>query len=197
MMTMTTMAVAQGYVITWNNGPEDKYFCGTSYDEPSVDCKVRQNCRSGRDDECEGYDANNGIKCFAETPCDSKNGGGSAYVSHTPVIINDAGTNSTTNSSEMATSTTTTASTTPIAKDPSDHWFCGIGFKDANERCEVHCPYQTGCPTGEICYFGTTCDAHPPPPTRHPTSAPTVSRTESAMPSMTASRMPTIKPVSP
>jgi hypothetical protein len=30
-----------------------------------------------------------------------------------------------------------------------DHWFCGIGFDDANAKCEVHCPTAKECPLGQ------------------------------------------------
>ena len=65
-------------VITWNNGPEDEYFCGFTFDDP-LDCSLRQNCRTGEDEECEG--SRYGEKCFASSGCDSKFGGGRLFVS--------------------------------------------------------------------------------------------------------------------
>lgn len=56
-------------VVTWNNGPEDNFFCGHAWDDPN--CATRQNCRSGRDSECEGHESH-GIQCFANTNCDTK-----------------------------------------------------------------------------------------------------------------------------
>lgn len=173
--------LAQGYVITWNNGPEDNYFCGTTYDDPTTDCTLRQNCRSGRDDECDGYADGIGIKCFADTPCDSKEGGGSAFVPHSTASI------------LIPTNSPAAAGTDDyehISDHPSDHWYCGIGFDDAESRCEVHCPNQTGCPTGELCYFGTSCDARTDAPTVRPTKSPTMMPTRKVAPG------PTMKPVS-
>ncbi len=190
MMMMTMMA--HGYVITWNNGPEDKFFCGTSFDDTTTDCTLRQNCRSGRDDECDGYADNLGIKCFAETPCDSKNGGGSAFVPHsTAGFLGSVPTGGPTAAS-AASSSTADSNYEHTSDDPSDHWFCGIGFDDAEERCEVHCPYQTGCPVGEICYFGTSCDATSDAPTTRPTRSPTMRPTVKVV----TRPGPTVKPVS-
>ena len=187
--------LAHSYLITWNNGPEDRYFCGKTYDDPSVNCTERQNCRSGRDDECEGYE--NGMKCFAETPCNSMYGGGASFVSDstnvTGTTSNPVGGENDEASDAVPSPSGNVESTSDL---PSDHWFCGFGFDDANARCKVHCPNLTGCPTGEICYFGTICDGRTPAPSTHPTPDPTTSPTNSAMPSVKASLEPSKKPVS-
>ena len=189
---MMLAQASSSYVITWNNGPEDNYFCGTTYDDPSTDCSLRQNCRSGRDDECDGYADNLGVKCFADTPCDSKKGGGAAFVPHSTTSVLGVPTlgPATTTANNASSFTTTNTNYEHISDAPSDHWFCGIGFDDAETRCEVHCPNQTGCPIGEICYFGTSCDARTDAPTVRPTRVPTMGPTKKG------SSGPTVKPVS-
>ncbi|KAL7521229.1 hypothetical protein ACHAWX_006146 [Stephanocyclus meneghinianus] len=49
---------------------------------------------------------------------------------------------------------------TAISSDPTDYYFCGLGF-DQLYDCAVHCPggTQEECPEGQICYFNTPCDA--------------------------------------
>eukprot|EP00804_Cyclotella_cryptica_P009725 CCRYP_011242-RB/>CCRYP_011242-RB protein AED:0.05 eAED:0.05 QI:415/1/1/1/0.9/0.81/11/3311/1034 len=49
---------------------------------------------------------------------------------------------------------------TEISSDPTDYYFCGLGF-DQLYDCAVHCPggTQEECPEGQICYFNTPCDA--------------------------------------
>lgn len=44
------------------------------------------------------------------------------------------------------------------SEDATDHWYCGVGIDDANEKCGQHCPTASECPIGQICYFGTTCE---------------------------------------
>ena len=208
--------------VTWSNGPEDKFFCGLAWDE--LDCATRQNCRSGRDEECEGHETH-GIQCFANTDCDTKMGGAAAFVSGvldrpkeptmSPNVVDfeslvEGGLFVPTKSPVEAGGPTYIPTEFPIAPppdfegpsdDPTDHWWCGIGIDNANKKCEVHCPNSSECPLGEICYFGTTCDARThgptPPPTRGPTQAPTtaeptVSREPTGFP--TVSFPPTNEP---
>eukprot|EP00804_Cyclotella_cryptica_P028153 CCRYP_011028-RA/>CCRYP_011028-RA protein AED:0.13 eAED:0.13 QI:434/1/0.6/1/0.5/0.4/5/3085/1111 len=191
------------YTVTWNFGPEDHFFCGFSWDDPA--CSTRQNCRSGKSEECDGFAR--GEVCYKDTPCDSAAGGGRDYVegkwntvipTFSPTIVE-----------AMPTATPATIGPTLIptefpigpppdldypSDDPTDHWYCGIGIDDANERCSVHCPSASECPVGQICYFGTRCDARThaptPPPTHRPTRKPTPRPTES--PTVTA--VPTIPP---
>jgi len=212
------LPVANGNVVTWNHGPEDHYFCGRSWDDPDDDCATRQNCRSGRDEECEGHETH-GILCFAETTCDTKYGGAAAFVSgrydvaespsRSPNVVNfgtllEGGLFAPSSSPMERGGPTLIPTEFPIesppdfagvSDDPKHHWFCGVGFDDANSRCEVHCPTSAECPTGEICYFGTSCDARTheptPPPTRRPTVSPTPRPTVSPSVSPTTA-MPTV-----
>lgn len=193
--------VVEAGVVTWSNGPEDKFFCGLVWDEP--DCAARQNCRSGRDDECEGSDTH-GIKCFAETNCDTKFGGAAAWVSgqydvemiptSPPETIDfdtllEEGLFAPTRAPHTPGTPTHIPTEFPIgpppdfedtSDDPSDHWYCGFGIDDASKRCATHCPNTNECPVGEVCYFRTACDARThaptPPPTRRPTQSPTTGR---------------------
>jgi len=63
--------------------------------------------------------------------------------------------------------------------DETDHYFCGRGYDDAVAQCASHCPSGSlnDCPSGEICFFNTPCDARmmtgapqPPSPTNIPTT---------------------------
>jgi hypothetical protein len=61
------------------------------------------------------------------------------------------------------TSPTLLPSFSPISRkspDPTDHYFCGIGFDNLFD-CARPCPGgdSAECPTGQICYFNTPCDA--------------------------------------
>ena len=60
------------------------------------------------------------------------------------------------------TSPTSTPSFAPITSrstNPSDHYYCGLGF-DNLFGCARHCPSgdQAECPNGQICFFNTPCD---------------------------------------
>ena len=63
-----------------------------------------------------------------------------------------------------------------LENDPSDHYFCGVGFDDASESCEHPCPSGSlrECPLGMLCYFNTPCDRKdlPDQPTKYPTIRP-------------------------
>ena len=281
------------YVATaqFTNGPEDTYFCGYKWDD--TNCDERQHCPSGRSEDCDGADTD-GVKCFANSPCDAKLGHGANWIVGTPpkaspggssqptyagksdnvtdhywcgVGVDDAinkcksmtsenhcpgGTSSEcpdghicfhdiyscdarniptpdppsatpTSSSptleEGTTGTPITMSPTMIptdviilppdplpypSDDATDHWFCGISLDDADEQCQQHCPTAAECPMGQICFFGTKCDARThspsPPPTRRPTDEPTTSSPTLTMePTVgsTVSNMPTVSPSLP
>ncbi|KAL7542692.1 hypothetical protein ACHAXR_012001, partial [Thalassiosira sp. AJA248-18] len=203
-------------VVTWNNGPEDNFFCGHAWDDPN--CATRQNCRSGRDSECEGHESH-GIQCFANTNCDTKFGGSAAYVPGLVGYKVDKGERPTASPSDLdfdslvggglfvpTRSPHTPGDPTHIptefpigappdfvgsSDDPTDHMYCGVGIDDASFRCATHCPNANECPLGEICYYRTSCDhrthAPTPPPTRGPTLAPTTG-------TPTVSPAPTEKP---
>ena len=200
-----TPIFVRGYEITWNNGPEDKFFCGFKWDDP--DCSHRQNCRTGKHEECEGFAF--GEKCFANTNCDTKYGGGHSFVpgmydvTYSPTPVPTLNENAPTMAS-MTLRPTIIPTEVPIrppdplpmpSDDLTDHWFCGFGIDNANEHCAVHCPNANECPVGQICYFGTSCDARTfaptPPPTRRPTNQPTPRPTSSPTSSMPPSTSPT------
>jgi hypothetical protein len=265
----------------FTNGPEDTYFCGYKWDD--TNCDERQHCPSGRSEDCDGADTD-GVKCFANSPCDAKLGHGANWVVGTPpkasgksdnvtdhywcgIGVDDAinkcksmtsenhcpgGTSSECpdghicfhdiyscdarniptpdppSASPMSNSPTFEEGTTgtPITMSPTmiptdviilppdplpypsddatDHWFCGISLEDANDQCQQHCPTAAECPMGQICFFGTECDARThspsPPPTRGPTEEPTTSSPTLTMEptaGSTISNMPTVSPSLP
>lgn len=281
------------YIATaqFTNGPEDTYFCGYKWDD--ANCDERQHCPSGRSEDCEGADTD-GVKCFANSPCDAKLGHGAHWVVGTPPKASPGGSSQPTytgksdnvtdhywcgvgvddaiNKCKSMTSenhcpggtsgecpdgnicfhdiyscdarniptpdppsATPTSSSptleegmmrTPITMAPSmiptdviilppdpfsypsddatDHWFCGISLDDADEQCQQHCPTAAECPMGQICFFGTKCDARThspsPPPTRGPTDEPTTSSPTLTMEptaGSTVSNMPTVSPSLP
>ena len=202
LLTITINNTTHAAIVTWSNGPEDKYFCGYAWDDP--DCASRQNCRSGRSEDCEGH-LSHGVECFANTDCDTKFGGAAAFIEGrfddldlgvptvypTEVLEVDFdslvdGLFTPTSSPVKPGGPTVIPTEVPIgappdfvglSDEPRDHWYCGIGIEDASSKCMTHCPQMFGCPMGEICYFGTRCDARThmptPPPTRRPTGSPT------------------------
>jgi len=263
--------------VTITNTDSDTYFCGYKWDDPG--CKARQHCPSGRNELCEGFA--DGVKCFANTNCDTKFGDGVDFVSGIPpppppppgtapatvprtprptytgksddptdhywcgVGLDDArnkciqhcpgGTSAECPQGHIcywevmtcdarnippetlppAPGETDSPSKAPFSgptkiptympipppdplpfpsDDPTDHWFCGVGINDANEKCRVHCPTANECPMGQICYFGTQCDGRTfsptPPPTRRPTKNPTAFPTSRPTHSMPPSVSP-------
>ena len=147
------------YTVTWNHGPEDHFFCGQSWDD--YNCPTRQNCRSGKSEECAGFFR--GETCFKDTPCDSAKGGGREFSydlydtdipTFSPTIYVGVPT-----LEPMTRGPTEMPTDYPIgpppdlvwpSENPSDHWFCGVGIDDANERCGLHCPSASECPVGQI-----------------------------------------------
>jgi len=142
-------------------------------------CATRQNCRSGRDDECQPYVDRDGDHhaqaCYADTACDSMNGGGKSYIWLTDYALGTTNTTTT-------TTTTTTAAPTPspallFSNDPADHKYCGFTWADANARCSVNCRTRLECGIiGQVCFDTTACDARSPSPSvsGSPTNAPTI-----------------------
>ena len=121
----------------WINGPEDRFFCGYKWDDDN--CQSRQHCPTGRSEECEGNE--DGIKCFANTNCDTRYGDGDWFVSGETVPQQSPG----------GSSKPTYTGKSPLK---TDHYWCGVGLDDAKSKCGVHCPKGTSgeCPQGEICY---------------------------------------------
>ena len=124
------------FVNAFTNGPEDKYFCGWKWDD--ADCEVRQYCPSGRSEECDGHEE--GVKCFANSPCDVKLGHGEGFVPGGPPKQSPGG--------------TSRPSFAGKSDNITDHYWCGVGMDDAISKCGVHCPGGTSneCPQGHICY---------------------------------------------
>ena len=125
--------------VTWTNGPEDRFFCGLKWDD--ADCQKRQHCPSGDSEECEGFE--DGVKCFANTSCDTRYGHGDWFVpGQAP------------NQSPGGTGRPTFEGTSDVA---SDHYWCGVGVDDARKTCgsfDTYCPSGTSgeCPQGQVCY---------------------------------------------
>ncbi|KAL3775724.1 hypothetical protein ACHAW5_002936 [Stephanodiscus triporus] len=177
----TARVLGAPYVVTWSGGKEDKFFCGTSYEDASIGCPTRQNCRSGRDDECLPFVDRDGNSiptiCYADTACDSMDGGGKSFVGDVP----DGSAAATTNS----TVAPTLAPVRPLfSNDPADHKFCGKTWNDANGRCHLNCRTMLECgELGEVCFDTSNCDAR----TAHPSTSqmPTPSPTTSYAPTAT------------
>ena len=158
------------YTVTWNFGPEDHFFCGQAWDD--YNCSTRQNCRSGKSEECAGFDR--GETCFKDTPCDSAKGGGhdfsyALYETEIPTFSPTIFVGMPT-MEPMTRGPTEMPTDYPIgpppdlvwpSEEPSDHWFCGVGIDDANERCGLHCPNAIECPIGQIvslrCIYNVCC----------------------------------------
>lgn len=165
------------------NGPEDKFFCGWSWDDE--DCASRQHCPSGRSEECDGFEE--GQKCFANTECDVKVGHGSWYAGLEPGAQRPRPPRPSPGGTER-----------PVygrSDDPTDHYFCGISMDDAINKCATHCPsgQSVECPHGELCFFDVdSCNAKNmitptlwptyPLPTRSPISGTTPTKIPTEMP---------------
>lgn len=165
------------------NTPEDKFFCGWTWDDE--DCQKRQHCPSGKDEDCDAFEF--GMKCFANTECDVKKGDGSWYEPYEPGDPRPRPPRPSPGGTER-----------PVygkSDNPSDHYFCGKSFDDANNKCANHCPsgMSAHCPYGELCFFDVhACNVKNmvtptnwptwPPPTRSPHSGPTKIPTEMPIP---------------
>ena len=134
LLLSTTAPLSRSAV--WTNGPEDRFFCGLKWDES--DCQKRQHCPSGRSEDCEGHE--DGVKCFANTNCDTRFGHGDWFVPGQAPKQSPGGTNR--------------PSFGGTSEEASDHYWCGVGLDDAKKRCGTHCPggVSSECPQGSICY---------------------------------------------
>lgn len=124
---------------TWTGGPEDNFFCGYKWDDS--DCQKRQHCPSGRDEFCEGFE--DGIKCFANTNCDTKFGHGDWFVPG--------------QAPNQSPGRTDRPTYTGKSDNATDHYWCGVGLEDAKNRCgsfDTWCPSGDSgeCPQGSACY---------------------------------------------
>ena len=119
-------------------GPEDHFFCGYKWDDPG--CQSRQHCPSGRSEECEG--SMDGVKCFANTNCDTRYGDGDYFVPGQPPKQSPAGGSNRPTYSGMS-------------ENATDYYWCGVSLEDAADMCDTHCPSgaSSECPHGKICFF--------------------------------------------
>jgi len=146
-------------------------FCGQTWAEASTSCETRQNCPSGQSSEC----IMPGHECWAFTECDTRYGHGEQFSKFHNVVggsnLEASGIGASTSGGYVDLTTTSV--------DKTDHYFCGKSYDDAISKCASHCP--TGnlndCPSGEICFFNTPCDARmmtrapsPPSPSFSPTT---------------------------
>ena len=146
-------------------------FCGQTWAEASTSCETRQNCPSGQSSEC----IMPGHECWAFTECDTRYGHGEQFSEFHNVVggsnLEASGVGASTSGGYVDLTTTSV--------DKTDHYFCGKSYDDAISKCASHCP--TGnlndCPSGEICFFNTPCDARmmtrapsPPSPSFSPTT---------------------------
>ena len=146
-------------------------FCGQTWAEASTSCESRQNCPSGQSSEC----IMPGHECWAFTECDTRYGHGEQFSEFHNVVggsnLEASGIGASTSGGYVDLTTTSV--------DKTDHYFCGKSYDDAISKCASHCP--TGnlndCPSGEICFFNTPCDARmmtgapsPPSPSFSPTT---------------------------
>ena len=146
-------------------------FCGSSWAEASTTCDVRQNCPSGQNDEC----ITPGHECWAFTECDTRRGDGEQFSEFHDV----EGASNLQASGVGAQAGGGYVDLSRPSPDKADHYFCGKGYDDAVSKCSAHCPSGSlnDCPSGEICFFNTPCDARmmtgapaPPSPTQRPTT---------------------------
>ena len=170
LLLLQFLSASTSYLVhsaVWTNGPEDSFFCGFKWDDK--DCQKRQHCPSGDSEECEGNE--DGIKCFANTNCDTRFGDGDWFVSGKPPKQSPGGSNRPTYTGK--------------SENITDHYFCGVSLDDARNQCdfEYWCPSgaSADCPQGNICFLGVfACDGrnlYPPTPypsTEQPTGGPSI-----------------------
>ena len=146
-------------------------FCGTSWADASTSCESRQNCPSGQSDEC----IIPGHQCWAFTECDTRFGHGEEFSEMHDVT----GAENLMATGEGAVASGGFVDLSKPSYNKTDHYFCGVSYDDAISRCASHCASGSlnDCPTGEICFFDTPCDARmmtkgpsPPSPTFSPTT---------------------------
>eukprot|EP00986_Skeletonema_menzelii_P019060 scaffold27058_cov151-Skeletonema_menzelii.AAC.4 len=155
-----------------SDDPTDHYFCGKSMDDAINKCATH--CPSGQSVQCP-----HGELCFFDVySCNVKN-----MITPTLWPTYTPPTGSPFSGPGPPTKIPTEMPIPPPdpldypSDDLTDHWYCGSSLYDANNQCKQHCPTAMECPMGQICFFGTTCDARTyaptPPPTRRPTKPPT------------------------
>jgi hypothetical protein len=168
--------------------PTDHYFCGVSLDDAINRCGTH--CPSGMSAHCP-----HGELCFFDVwSCNVKN-----MIPPTLWPTVEPPTRSPFSGPTKIPTEMPIPPPEPLkfpSDDLTDHWFCGESIMHANSECKNHCPTAMECPMGQICYFGTTCDARThtptPPPTRRPTNPPTVSPTMNPTETMGPTPSPTV-----
>ena len=176
--------------------PTDHYFCGISIDDAINKCATH--CPSGQSIQCP-----QGEICFFDVHSCNVNNMYPPTLWPTQIQPTES----------PFSGPTKIPTEMPIpppepldfpSDDLTDHWFCGESIMHANSECRIHCPTAIECPMGQICYFGTSCDARThtptPPPTRRPTPPPTQfptmnpTETMGPTPSPTTSHQPSSEP---
>eukprot|EP00804_Cyclotella_cryptica_P010703 CCRYP_005498-RC/>CCRYP_005498-RC protein AED:0.05 eAED:0.05 QI:373/0.81/0.91/1/0.54/0.58/12/4229/1098 len=176
-----------------SDDPTDHRWCGVGLDEAKT---CVQHCPSGETSECP-----QGMICFPDiTECDARNIPPDTLrptekVTPAPTI------------SLPPLGPTKIPTDMPIpppdplpypSDDPTDHWFCGVGIDDANNKCSLHCPSANECPIGQTLHptasmppsFAPTTSARPtaapslPMPTTTPTKSPTGRPTWAPLPAL-------------
>ena len=137
-MLLFSLLIGSNDSANFTMGPEDHFFCGYKWDDPG--CQSRQHCPSGRSEECEG--SMDGVKCFANTNCDTRYGDGDYFVPGQPPKQSPAGGSNRPTYSGMS-------------ENATDYYWCGVSLEDAADMCDTHCPSgaSSECPHGKICFF--------------------------------------------
>lgn len=89
----------------------------------------------------------------------------------------------------------TDSPTLPPINPKDDHFFCGLTWGDASQRCHMRCSeFSNNCPDGEECFNNVPCASKNPPPDT--AKKPTVSPSRAPFPTEpTVSPRPTDVPV--
>jgi len=145
-------------------------FCGTDFFTARDNCRSAVPCPEGSN-QCSHLGPS--YTCFSIGGCVSDSGNGPSPTSPGDSWLAGLGlTSPPTNVPTSAAPISLTPTKAPF--DPSNLNYCGGNFTDAEDNCYYRKPCPTGSPTicgGDTCYTGITCTA---PPSKSPTSSPTV-----------------------
>ena len=123
-------------------------FCGSSWDDASVDCDERTHCPGADDNECPGSQI-----CFADTLCDVAEGHG---------IMSSGGSNSDSTSSDTISTSSATSLVTLPYEDRANTQFCQ-SRDGSNPTCDVSSwcgGSDKKCPDGYLCHYSDMCHLH-------------------------------------